>query len=443
MIVALLRHLLESSLFAVALLLAVRCLHNHSASSRHALLLCAALKFAVPLGWLVAIGARLRAVMPAPVISVPLGFRQIISPSAVNITPQSISAADLIFLSVWLTVAALFLFGWLRRLLAPVDVSGAVSKNAAFALKRMKVAMRVTRHVRLRESLEDLEPRLSGIFYPTIVLPQTLSQRLMPPELDAVMLHELAHVRRWDNLTRALVHLLTCVFWFFPLVAWIERQMDAQCELACDELVLLCGARPTEYLDGILKICQFYILESVAGSSHVSGSNLKQRMEFIMSSRIPKIAVVSTGTLVGLLFSCLTAAAIVTGFSTSTSGQVQTTTTISANRQPVTCLFSSAEYPEGTVIRVGKSQEQMCVNSQGRPLWINTSEQALERSRHIVSLPEPAPFMCEPTAPNGKYCTCKGHEPVIFSRNSTVLGSDHQVLTCGPNGIWMEPYKKP
>jgi hypothetical protein len=240
-----------------------------------------------------------------------------------------------------------------------------------------------------------------------------------------------------------MVHLLTCVFWFFPLVSWIERQMDAQCELACDELVLLCGARSSEYLDGILKICQFYILESVAGSSHVSGSNLKQRIEFIMSSRIRKSGFLSTGTMVGLLFSCLTAAAITTGFSMNISGQAQTAAATHANMPPVTCLFSSAKYPEGTVIRVGKSQEQMCVNSHGHPLWISTSDQARKRSQSIVSLPKPAPFMCEPTAPTGKYCTCNGHEPVIFSRNSTVLSSDHQVLTCGANGIWMEPYKKP
>jgi hypothetical protein len=77
MITALLRHLFESSLFAGVLLVAVRCLRNRSASLKHALLLCAALKFAVPLDWLVAIGLRLRAALPAPAISVFLALAEL------------------------------------------------------------------------------------------------------------------------------------------------------------------------------------------------------------------------------------------------------------------------------------------------------------------------------------------------------------------------------
>jgi beta-lactamase regulating signal transducer with metallopeptidase domain len=442
-IIALLRHLFESSIFAGVLLFAVACLRLRSASSRHALLLCAALKFGVPLVWLVAFGARLRALMPPSVIPVSNGFGRIMSPHVVNAHLQSSPVADMFLLSTWLTVAALILARWLRKLLAQTDISNTVPSNSLLALGRMKTAMGITRDVRLRASREDLEPRLCGLFHPMILLPETLSARLTPSELDAVMLHELAHVRRWDNLTRAMVHVLTCVFWFFPVIAWLERRIDAQCELACDELVLLCGARPSEYLDGILKVCQFYVLGSVAGSSHVSGSNLKQRIELIMSSRIQKSDFLSTGAFVGLLFSILTAAAIATGFSANTSSQTPSTAaTTNVNRQQVTCLYG-AEYPEGTVIKVGESQEQMCVNSHGHPLWINTSDQARKRSQNIVSLPEPAPSVCEPTAPNGKYCSCKGPESIVFSRNSTVLDSNHQVLTCGASGTWMRPTKTP
>jgi hypothetical protein len=317
--------------------------------------------------------------------------------------------------------------------MAPIDVSGAVSKGAAFALQRMKIVMGVTRDVQLRESREPLEPRLYRIFYPTIVLPQTLSERLMPAELDAVILHELAHVRRWDNLTRALVHLLTCVFWFFPLVAWIERQMDAQCELACDELVLLCGARPSEYLDGILKVCQFYILESVAGSSQISGSNLKRRMEYIMSSPSTKASNVSAGIVAALLFSCLAAAIILTGFLTPPQGRAQTAVSVTV-RAHVTCLFNGADYAEGTVIQMGKGSEQMCVQLRDRPLWVKTSDEARKRSLKLVSLPmlpSPAPFLCTPAAPAGKYCTCKVQGK--FSPGA-VVNSEKGPLVCAASG---------
>jgi beta-lactamase regulating signal transducer with metallopeptidase domain len=202
------------------------------------------------------------------------------------------------------------------------------------------------------------------------VLPATLSEHLAPEEMDAVLLHELAHVLRWDNLTRAAVHALTCVFWFFPLLAWLERRIGAESELACDELVLICGARPQEYLSAILKVCRFYFLEPVAGSSNVSGSNLKRRTEYIVSSPISKASKVSAGVVSGLLFSCLAAALILTGFVTSTPSRAQSAEGSGATKAQVRCAFNGTQYAEGTVIQMGKASEQMCVQLHDRPFWL-------------------------------------------------------------------------
>jgi hypothetical protein len=208
----------------------------------------------------------------------------------------------------------------------------------------------------------------------------------------------------------------------------------------------MCGTRPREYLDGILKVCQSYLLEPIAGSSSVSGSNLKPRMEFIMSFRIGTTNSPSARVLVGTLVSGLAVAAIIAGFLTAASGHVRVLAASNALKVPVSCTFggkypasTGGKYPEGTVIQVGNGPEQMCVKLHGgNPLWIQISDQARTRSQHIVSLPEPAPFVCTPGARDGDYCTC--NDRGRFSLNATTIGPDHQVLICGAHGQWMQPY---
>lgn len=440
MIAAVARHLVDSSLFALIALLVVAYLRHRSASTRHAILLCAVLKFAIPLQLLLSIGAWLRTELPAHTVQVSMSFtlHRTFGSSVPIAAGMPNPLLNILFLSLWIVVAAIFLSVWLRRLFAPIEASGVVPGTAVAALERMKARMAVRRNIGLRISKNNLEPRLYGLLRPTIVMPETLSHRLAEEEFDAVLLHELAHVHRWDNLTRAFVHVMSCIFWFFPMLLWLERRIDMECELACDELVLSSGARPQEYLDGILKVCKSYLQEPVAGSSSVSGSNLKRRMEFIMSFRMRKTNTLSAGVAVCSVFLCLATAAIAAGFSTQAASEAQIEQ-LGLPKTAVNCLRGK-EYPEGTVIKMGKLAEQMCVESFGRPIWVTISDEARKRTRKVIKFPEPPPFICKPTAADGKFCTCKGQGKMVFSFNATVLDAEHRALTCGAHGEWMVPY---
>jgi beta-lactamase regulating signal transducer with metallopeptidase domain len=59
------------------------------------------------------------------------------------------------------------------------------------------------------------------------------------------------HVRRHDNLTAALHMLVEAVFWFHPLVWWMERHMVEERERACDEAVVELGGRPEAYAESV------------------------------------------------------------------------------------------------------------------------------------------------------------------------------------------------
>jgi hypothetical protein len=130
------------------------------------------------------------------------------------------------------------------------------------------------------------EPGVFGVFRPVMLLPEGIFDRLTPAQLEGVIAHELCHVRHRDNLVAAIHMFVETLFWFHPLVWWIGKRMVAERELACDEEVLLLGSDPRVYAEGILNVCRLYMESPLACVSGVTGSNLKQRIEAIMSNRI-------------------------------------------------------------------------------------------------------------------------------------------------------------
>ena len=130
------------------------------------------------------------------------------------------------------------------------------------------------------------EPGIVGILRPTLLLPKGLRERLTPAQFGAVVTHELCHVQRRDNLAAALHMVVETIFWFHPLVWWIERRLVEERERACDEEVLRQGGEPEAYAEGILSVCKFYKESALVCVSGVAGADLKKRIEDIMGNRV-------------------------------------------------------------------------------------------------------------------------------------------------------------
>jgi len=121
-----------------------------------------------------------------------------------------------------------------------------------------------------------------------LLLPEGITERLTPPQLEAVLAHELCHVRRQDNLTAAIHMVVETIFWFHPLLWWIRARLVEEREQSCDEEVLRVANDPQIYAEGILNVCKFYLESPVVCVSGVTGSDLKKRIEKILAHRIAR-----------------------------------------------------------------------------------------------------------------------------------------------------------
>jgi bla regulator protein blaR1 len=88
-------------------------------------------------------------------------------------------------------------------------------------------------------------------------------------------------------LLLCLDHMLVeALFWFHPLVWWIGSRMVEERELACDEEVLRMGCEPTDYVEGILKVCRFYTESPLLCVSGVTGADVKKRLRAILAGKV-------------------------------------------------------------------------------------------------------------------------------------------------------------
>jgi bla regulator protein BlaR1 len=148
--------------------------------------------------------------------------------------------------------------------------------------------MGVRKRIELVSTATVVEPGIFGIFRPLLLLPVGIADHLATAHLDAILAHELCHVRRRDNLAAAMHMVVQALFWFHPLVWWIGNRLVEERERACDEEVLILGSEPEVYAESILKICQVCLESLLACMSGIAGSDLKTRIVRIMTGGAAK-----------------------------------------------------------------------------------------------------------------------------------------------------------
>jgi uncharacterized protein (TIGR03435 family) len=153
-------------------------------------------------------------------------------------------------------------------------------------LRRIERTGGVRKPIEILLSQASLEPGIFGISRPVLVWPYGISERLEDAHLEAIIAHELWHVRRRDNLAAAIHMVVEAIFWFHPLVWWMGARLLEERERACDEEVLELGSDRQVYAESILKTCEFCVGSPLACVSGVTGADLKKRIVHIMTEGV-------------------------------------------------------------------------------------------------------------------------------------------------------------
>src|SRR4029077_3182699 len=119
---------------------------------------------------------------------------------------------------------------------------------------------RARREVEIATSDKLHVPTAIGFLKPAVVLPSWVMRELCAAELNAVLLHELAHLRRWDDWTNLAQKVLRALFFFHPAVWWVEGRLALEREMACDDIVLAETANPRAYAECLVSLAEKNLL---------------------------------------------------------------------------------------------------------------------------------------------------------------------------------------
>ncbi|QNQ11335.1 M56 family metallopeptidase [Sphingomonas alpina] len=177
--------------------------------------------------------------------------------------------------------------GWivLRRLVGAADmvVPVALSAMADGLCARMNL-----RPVALRLSRQVSGPFVMGLFRSVVVVPLSALAALSPDQLEAVLAHELAHVRRADYFWNLLQTLVETLFFFHPAIWWIGRRLREEREHCCDDLALAACGNPLAFATAL---CTLEAARSpglaLALDGHRPASALRRRVAHILGEAVP------------------------------------------------------------------------------------------------------------------------------------------------------------
>ena len=171
------------------------------------------------------------------------GIRQLLRRSALMLRPFLGWIVTAWALGV-LALSVRLIGGWVRlRSLTRLDASP-VPEAVRDVARELATRLAVSRPVRLVRSARATGPAVVGWLRPVILLPVTALTGLTPAQLEAIIAHELAHIRRHDYLVNLMQTVVETVLFYHPAVWWVSGRIRDEREHCCDDLaVRVCGDR--------------------------------------------------------------------------------------------------------------------------------------------------------------------------------------------------------
>lgn len=139
----------------------------------------------------------------------------------------------------------------LRTTAQPVKGSHLQSDLARLA---KRIGLRVVPVVAM--SARVTTPLVVGVLRPAILLPTAFVSGLRPEQVEALLLHELAHIRRWDHVVNLLQRIIETLLFFHPAVWWVSKRISIEREHCCDDLAVAWGGDACDYAESLVRVSE-------------------------------------------------------------------------------------------------------------------------------------------------------------------------------------------
>ena len=159
------------------------------------------------------------------------------------------------------------------------------------------------RRANVRLSNRITVPIVWGFLRPVILLPVD-ANHWRTERLRAVLLHELAHIERWDWVVQTIAQVTCAVYWFNPIVWFAAYRMRIEAEQACDDQVLNAGYRSTDYAQHLLDITRDVKIANTTSRTAVAiarSSKIEGRLRTVLAENLNRHPVTKVAAGIGLL----------------------------------------------------------------------------------------------------------------------------------------------
>lgn len=129
-----------------------------------------------------------------------------------------------------------------------------VPERLRLAVKQISKKLQISIPIQILSSTHIDIPLTFGVLKPVILIPSALLFQISPTQLEAIITHEMAHIKRNDYLVNLIQSILEMVFFFHPVFWWINHEVKNQREMACDEMAIALGANPKDLAYGLANV---------------------------------------------------------------------------------------------------------------------------------------------------------------------------------------------
>jgi beta-lactamase regulating signal transducer with metallopeptidase domain/HEAT repeat protein len=188
--------------------------------------------------------------------------------------------------ALWLTgviaLAIRLLGGWLR--LRALVASGWVPESNTYGdiVERLRNRLRVSRAVRVLESALVRTPAVIGWLRPVLLIPASMSSGLTSAQLETIIAHELAHIRRHDYAVNLLQSLIETVLFYHPAVWLVSSRIRQEREHCCDDLAVVMSGDARLYASALLEL-ETQRLGGTQLAMAATGGNLLHRVHRLLT----------------------------------------------------------------------------------------------------------------------------------------------------------------